>query len=149
MNCWRKRQLRRKPIRSASYGTLSRAVDDKQFVLTTADGQTLTFDRAAVKSHAVLGGSVGQQIVRVDLDHKLIPTNMLQITGRPGIKALVAEKAIANDIFTLHSRDKNPISDMTDPAGDMPHPGQVMAQAQPSISTLLSWPLLTTFRPSS
>jgi len=62
-------------------GLISRAASLDKFVLTTADGQTLTLDRKAVKGYAVLGGSVGQQIVRIDLDHTQLPADTLKVAG--------------------------------------------------------------------
>ena len=65
-------------------GLLSQASAKDKFVLTVADGQTLTIDRKAVKEHAVWGGSVGQQIVRVDLDPTQLSADTLKLAREVG-----------------------------------------------------------------
>jgi hypothetical protein len=57
-------------------GALTRAAEDGKFVLTTSDGRALTIETAAVKDHAVLGASVGQTIVRVDVDSAKLPADV-------------------------------------------------------------------------
>lgn len=49
-------------------GTLAKSSEPGKFVLALQDGSTITLEIAAVRGHAVLGGSVGQTIVRVDVD---------------------------------------------------------------------------------
>lgn len=49
-------------------GSLAKSDDPKKFVLFLSDGSSLTLDTAAVKKHTVLGQSVGQTIVQVDVD---------------------------------------------------------------------------------
>src|SRR5271166_4461113 len=54
-------------------GTLARSGEAGKFVLTLEDGSELTLETAAVKGHEVLGTSVGQTIVRVDVEAEKIP----------------------------------------------------------------------------
>jgi hypothetical protein len=54
-------------------GTLSRSHEAGKFVLTLQDGRAVTLNTADVKDHAVLGTSVGQTIVRVDVDASKVP----------------------------------------------------------------------------
>ena len=63
-------------------GLLSRSANEDEFVLTLADGETLTLKTKEVKSFAVLGGSVGQQIVRVDVAQSAIPSDRLEVKGQ-------------------------------------------------------------------
>ena len=49
-------------------GTLARSTELGKFVLTLQGGSSVTLDTASVKSHAVLGSSVGHTIVRIDKD---------------------------------------------------------------------------------
>src|SRR5271165_1059433 len=55
-------------------GTLAQSSEAGKFVLTLQDGSAMTLETASVKGHAVLGTSVGQTIVRVDVDAAKIPT---------------------------------------------------------------------------
>jgi hypothetical protein len=55
-------------------GTLAQSSEAGKFVLTLQDGRSVTLEIAVVKGHAVLGASVGQTIVRVDVDAGKIPT---------------------------------------------------------------------------
>lgn len=54
-------------------GTLARSGEAGKFVLTLQDGSTVTLETAAVEGHEVLGTSVGQTIVRVDVEAEKIP----------------------------------------------------------------------------
>ena len=56
-------------------GTLARSGEAGKFVLTLEDGSELTLETAAVKGHEVLGTSVGQTIVRVDVEAGKMPPN--------------------------------------------------------------------------
>jgi hypothetical protein len=55
-------------------GTLAQSPEEGKFVLNLQDGSSLTLETAVVKGHAVLGASVGQTIVRVDIDAGKVPT---------------------------------------------------------------------------
>jgi hypothetical protein len=55
-------------------GTLAKSSEAGKFVLTLQDGSAVTLETASVKGYAVLGTSVGQTIVRVDVDAGKIPT---------------------------------------------------------------------------
>ena len=82
-------------------GTLSQSSEAGKFVLTLEDGNSMTLETAAVKSHAVLGTSVGSTIVRVEIDGAKLP---------PG------PTGAAGTAFTLPSIDFATIA-----AGDRPH----------------------------
>ena len=56
-------------------GTLARSNEAGKFVLTLQNGSTLTLETSAVKGHTVLGTSVGETIVRVDVDAKKLQSN--------------------------------------------------------------------------
>jgi hypothetical protein len=56
-------------------GTLSRSSEPDKFVITLASGQSLTLDVDAVKDHTVMGGAVGQLVVKVDLDPSRVPSD--------------------------------------------------------------------------
>jgi hypothetical protein len=58
-------------------GTLAQSSEPGKFVLTLQDGKTMTLATASVKGHAVLGTSVGQTIVRVDVDAGSLPSGAL------------------------------------------------------------------------
>lgn len=58
-------------------GTLARSRDEGKFVLTVAGGQAVTLDVSAVKDHEVIGSSVGQMIVRVDVDRSCLPSEVV------------------------------------------------------------------------
>lgn len=49
-------------------GTLAKSDDPGKFVLTMADGKSVTLDTSAVKKHMVLGHSVGHTVVLVEVD---------------------------------------------------------------------------------
>jgi hypothetical protein len=49
-------------------GTLSKSHEPGKFVLTLQDGQAVTLHISDVKSHTVLGSSVGQTIVRIEIE---------------------------------------------------------------------------------
>lgn len=54
-------------------GALAQSSEPGKFVLALQDGSTVTLETAAVKGHEVLGTSVGQTIVRVDVEAEKIP----------------------------------------------------------------------------
>jgi hypothetical protein len=56
-------------------GTLAQASEAGKFVLTLQDGSAVTLETAAVKGHTVLGTSVGQTIVRIDVKSDKIRNN--------------------------------------------------------------------------
>jgi hypothetical protein len=58
-------------------GTLARSSEAGKFVLTLPGGNAVTLETASVKSHAVLGTSVGHTIVRIDVDAGQIPAETL------------------------------------------------------------------------
>jgi hypothetical protein len=64
-------------------GALSRSREPEKFVLTLANGHSLTLERKAVKSFTRLGGAVGQVLVQLELDAKLGPIEDYHITYAP------------------------------------------------------------------
>ena len=49
-------------------GALAQSSEPGKFALTLQDGSIVTLETASVKDHTVLGTSVGQPIVRVEVD---------------------------------------------------------------------------------
>src|SRR5262249_5599870 len=64
-------------------GTLARSSEGGKFVLTLQDGRAVTLETASVKNYTVLGTSVGQTIVRIDVDRASIPTSVLEAASPP------------------------------------------------------------------
>jgi hypothetical protein len=62
-------------------GILSQSAEAGKFVLTLTDGRAITLETASVKGYAVLGTSVGQTIVRVDLDPAKVPVPVPWLRG--------------------------------------------------------------------
>lgn len=65
----------KEPATVSLAGTLMQAHERGKFILTMAGGQTVTLEVSAVKSHEVLASSVGQTIVRVDIDRAHMPAS--------------------------------------------------------------------------
>jgi hypothetical protein len=63
-------------------GTLARSSEAGKFVLTLQDGSAVTLETAAVKGHVVLGTSLGQTIVRVDVDSSKLPAGASPVSGQ-------------------------------------------------------------------
>lgn len=61
-------------------GALSRSHEAGKFVLTLADGRSVTLNIDAVKEHRVLGDAAGQQLVEVDLDAERVPRDIASAT---------------------------------------------------------------------
>ena len=53
-------------------GTVEQSKDEGKFVLMLGNGSSVTLETSMVKSYAVLGESVGQKIVRVDIDREKV-----------------------------------------------------------------------------
>jgi hypothetical protein len=82
-------------------GTLAQSSEAGKFVLNLQDGRAMTLETASVKGHTVLGTSVGQTIVRVDVDAATLPA------GVPGATAADIYTPPPVD-YTLASRDHYP-----------------------------------------
>ena len=82
-------------------GVLSQSPEHGKFVLTIEDGSAVTLETAAVKGHAVLGGSVGRTVVRVDVDAAKAPTHA---SGSPRATAAFTNPDIDTP-FTVQSFD--------------------------------------------
>jgi hypothetical protein len=76
-------------------GMLARSAEPGRFVLTLPDGRAVTLETAAVKGYAVLGTSVGQTIVRVDVDAEKAGSEAEVNAGRYGFGAQVPAGAVA------------------------------------------------------
>jgi hypothetical protein len=57
-------------------GALARTHEPDKFVLALADGHSVTLETKAVKSFTRLGGAIGQLLVQVELDAKLVPKDL-------------------------------------------------------------------------
>lgn len=57
-------------------GALQRSHEPGKFVLAMGGGRNVTLDVAAVKEHQVLGGAVGQRLVRLEVDRKKVPNDV-------------------------------------------------------------------------
>jgi hypothetical protein len=64
-------------------GTLARSPEGGKFVLTLQDGSAVTLETTSVKNHTVLGTSIGQAIVRIDVDRASIPASTLGAVPPP------------------------------------------------------------------
>ncbi len=116
-------------------GALARSPEEGKFVLMQGDGSSLTLDTDAVKSHTVLGGSFGQQIVQVELDPEKVPKEVTEQTQ--AINPLYVDRTGAGDVPLDHRPDigyaptlpladhpfTNPLQDhpFTNPFLDHPH----------------------------
>jgi hypothetical protein len=76
-------------------GTLARSAEAGKFVLTLQDGRTVTLETAAVKGYMVLGTSVGQTIVRIDVDPDKVRLEAEASAGPHGFGAQVPAGAVA------------------------------------------------------
>jgi hypothetical protein len=66
-------------------GVLARSREEDKFVLTLADGHSLTLDINAVKGYTHLGSSIGMPLVAVELDPKQVPSDVSNL-GLPAIR---------------------------------------------------------------
>jgi hypothetical protein len=92
-------------------GALAQSSEAGKFMLTLQDGRALTLAMTSVKGHAVLGSSVGQTIVRIDVDAGSLPA------GAPGVPLAVDIYTPPPVDYTLASRDigNKPVLDHTLP----------------------------------
>jgi hypothetical protein len=94
-------------------GTLAKSDDPGKFVLTMADGKSVTLDTSAVKKHMVLGHSVGHTVVLVEVDGASAKEAGLSTEGTMG--------ALGSTFFTdphtapFHYLDKPPFLDPNTP----------------------------------
>lgn len=85
-------------------GTLAQSHEKGKFVLTMGGGEAVTLDVSAVKSHEVLGSSVGQTVVRVDIERTNLPAGL---TKQPAADTLQTVPTI-DAIHTLPAFDHFP-----------------------------------------
>jgi hypothetical protein len=76
-------------------GALARSAEAGKFVLTLQDGRVVVLETAAVKGYMGLGTSVGQTIVRVDVDAEEVRSEAEVSTGTYGFGAQVQRGAVA------------------------------------------------------
>jgi hypothetical protein len=69
-------------------GMLAQSCEAGKFVLTLQDGNAVTLETASVKCHAVLGTSVGQTIVRVDVEAGKLPATAFGPAGTSFTRSL-------------------------------------------------------------
>jgi hypothetical protein len=62
-------------------GMLSRSREDEKFILTLGDGRSLALEIDAVKDYAVLGGTIGQVVVRIEIDSSRLPQDTSSLVG--------------------------------------------------------------------
>jgi hypothetical protein len=72
-------------------GTLSRTPDAAHFMLTLADGRSVTLDVNAVKSAKKIAGAIGQSMVQLELDAKHVPEGVREMRPDMNFKAPAAE----------------------------------------------------------
>jgi hypothetical protein len=72
-------------------GTLSRTPDAARFMLTLADGRSVTLDVSAVKSAKKIAGSIGQPMVQLELDSKHVPEGVREFRPEQYFKIPAAE----------------------------------------------------------
>jgi hypothetical protein len=97
-------------------GTLAQSGEAGKFVLTLQDGSAITLETAAVKGHEVLGTSVGQTIVRVDVEAEKIPPTLptpvpdiIKLRNDPGQTHYGTD--IAHPLYIKAHTDKHPWHD--------------------------------------
>jgi hypothetical protein len=77
-------------------GTLAKSSEPGKFLLTLQDGSFVTLETEAVKGHMVLGSSVGQTIVRVDVAAGSLPVRDQQMLRFNSVPAWESTFAIAD-----------------------------------------------------
>jgi hypothetical protein len=116
-------------------GTLARSKDDAKFVLILSDGRSVTLNTADVKSHTVLGNSLGLNLVQVEVDADVVRD--LNFSGvRPGSQKIpggdVHKSLIADKMWQDRplKPEKDPITERVkelaeyiDPYGNPVYPG--------------------------
>jgi hypothetical protein len=117
-------------------GTLARSKDDAKFVLILSDGRSVTLNTADVKSHTVLGNSLGLNIVQVEVDADVVRDlnfsgvrlGAQKIPGGDIHKSLVADKMwqdrpLKPEKDPITERIKE-VAEYIDPFGNPVYPGQ-------------------------
>jgi hypothetical protein len=157
-------------------GALARSSEPDKFVLAIGQGNSVTLDVAAVKSHKVLGGGVGQLLVELEIDSSQVPEEAKKLqpqmptTGFADIKHPPLETGIVDSKHPPHETglvdikhpyyDKHPWTDLfeTNPefgnppfslatAQQAPAESVAAMQATPSATrTFFTWDINTGFR---
>jgi hypothetical protein len=96
-------------------GTLAKSSEEGKFVLVLQNGGTVTLETAAVRGHTVLGTSLGQTIVRVDVDAEKLPGPAPLPSVTPF--TLAAPQQVSPAIFTALQSLRAPLFK----APDVPH----------------------------
>jgi hypothetical protein len=89
-------------------GTVSRSHEPDKFVIILGDGRSVTLETDAVKDYTVMGGAIGQLVVKIEIDSTRVPRDAQSISTefkRPTLETIY-----------WYDHPKNPISDT--------HPGQ-------------------------
>jgi hypothetical protein len=104
-------------------GALARSAEAGKFVLTLEDGRAVVLETAAVKGYVVLGTSVGQTIVRIDVNAEQVRSEAEVSTSTYGFGAQVqagaftpfalatAQQLPAATLAALQSPYKSPLLD--------------------------------------
>ena len=74
-----------KPQPISLVGALSRSSSEDQFALSFGDRRTVTLPVEAVEDYAILGSSMGQMIVRIDIDVDQVPETLRAIFSPPPV----------------------------------------------------------------
>jgi hypothetical protein len=84
-------------------GLLGRSAESGKFVLQLAPGNNITLDIDAVKGYRVLGASVGQTVVQVNVDRGKVPTAPFTVATahQAPQNTLAALGAMANPAYVL------------------------------------------------
>ena len=83
-------------------GTLAKSHEPGKFVLTLQEGNAVSFSIADVKSHTVLGSSVGQTIVRIEIEAaKAAELNPQPLPPGFGTQGLMQTLAAADILHTI------------------------------------------------
>jgi hypothetical protein len=98
-------------------GALSRTHELDKFMITLADGRSLTLPTNSVRSFSRLAGAIGQVVVQLELDAKLVPHDVARLEDHPGtIAAADPQTILAADLPTVASLDQP----ATSPLHDLP-----------------------------
>ncbi|HUC61498.1 MAG TPA: hypothetical protein VMF53_06040 [Alphaproteobacteria bacterium] len=93
-------------------GALSRVPEPGKFMLTLADGRSVTLETKAVKSFTPLGGAVGQSLAQLELNAKLVPKDFGAAPVAHNVHTVLATDPIHAPTLPM-TDPKLPIFDLT------------------------------------
>ena len=88
-------------------GALAKSREAGKFVLTLQDGRTVTLETSAVKSHTVLGSSLGRAIVQIEIEASKAPRFRPRRFAGSAISSLLRNTAVW-DQLGYGERDATP-----------------------------------------